>query len=251
MFYCPMASKGTTLQKSHVLIIAKPPPAPPVRRPGPTAQPTGGHDDCWRIRLSPSEMAKLCERPQVWDYEPDSVLPCQPIPSDRNLLDWIFGSWPSPMHDLILRGWLSPEGVRTGRWEICTLDNRVVAVVRYWAGVAMGHADLHDAGGFTVARFFLYDGVTVADSQLLNPILEPIPAGPGSLGIPRRYTTPDGFRWEGLMRDKQRVGPWLGFHANGEIAYVQHYHLDSGAAIGPWEYYDEHGYRTDVRQVLE
>ena len=251
MFYCPLVSVATPLQQTRVLVIAKTPPAPPVEWPWPSAHCNGRDVDCSPIRLPAIDRAKLREIDRAHEYMPDPVQPYQPLPSDRNLVTSLCGPWQSPTHDLLLRGWCTPQGVRTGRWEVCTLDDRVVAVVRYWAGVAIGHLDLLDAGGFTVERAFLYDGVFVARGPLLNPIVEPTPGGPGPLGIPRRRTAADGSRWEGLERDDRRVGPWLGYHANGELAAVQYFHLDSGAAIGPWEYYDEHGHRTEVRCVLE
>ena len=253
MFYYPRVAAATPVQHARVLIIADPPPVPPAHWPRPHAQRAARREaDAHCLRLTAEEVAKLREDRFTHEYLPDPMQPCLPKPSDRELVSALFG-WVRPTHDLLLRGGCSSQGVREGRWEVCTLDERVVAIVRYWAGVAVGNADLFDAGGFTVERVFLYDGVFMARGPLLNPIIEPTPSGSGPvpLGVPCRHLAGDGSRWEGLERDGCRVGPWLGYHANGKLSAVQHYHLDSGAAIGPWEYYDEHGDRTDVRPVLE
>ena len=253
MFSCPTVTAVTPLRQARVLVIAEPPPAPPVQWPWPTPHRNGRDGDERCIRVTASDMAKLRRWKLARDYEPDPAQPCQPVPSDRDLLSAIFGPWQSLTHDLLLRGWCSPQGVRVGRWEVCTLDDRVVAVIRYWDGVAMGHADLLDAGGFTYERAFLYDGVTISRRSLPYPILDAGFAGPGPLplGIPRRRVPADGSWWDGLERDGQRVGPWLGYHANGKLAAIRHYHLDSGAPIGLWEYYDEDGLFMYTRPVLE
>ena len=224
MFYCPHIATPAPLQTAQVLVIAEPPPEPPVSWPWPAAQRTGRHDDERQIRLSAEDLVRLrrSRRQCVRDFLPDPVQPCQPVPSDRALLTNIFGPWRSPTHDLLMRGWTSPQGVREGRWDICTLDGRVVAVVRYWDGAAVGNADLLDAGGFTVERAFLFDGVTLSRWQLLNPKIEPLPDGPGPLplGVPCRRRAADGSSWKGLERDGCRIGPWLGYRANGPLQKV-------------------------------
>jgi hypothetical protein len=251
MFPVPSAISAQGLLPSTVLALgvrSLAPAEPPLPIPWQSTR-----DAERQIRLSASECRRIRRDLAQRELLPNDLGSRTPHPADRDVLSLLGTNWKQPSHDLRFVGYCGPTGEREGQWHICLLDGRVVAVLRYWTGRLIGNLDHLDAGGFTVARRMYCDGACLSDYALTHPVLEQRapPPGPFPLGTPQRSTDANGWQWTGLLRDGRRVGPWVAYRSAGCVAAVEHYHLDSGAAIGLWEDHDADGQLSGVRQMEE